>query len=157
MCRLGKLISILMNFPVSRLLFPALWCKSMTRQPGLALTSQNSPPQPPRSWNYSLRKLYVYECFVCIRVHALYASLVPLEVRSRQRIPWNWSYNGLLWAAMWVLGIEPKFWARVASSLSQFSGLELMFNILILSVWVCMCVAHACECWCLQGTLNPPS
>lgn len=42
------------------------------------------------------------------------------EARRRHWIPWCWSYRWL-WAVTWVLGIEPRFFARIASFLNDWA------------------------------------
>lgn len=44
-------------------------------------------------------------------MYAPCGSLVPMEVRRRQWIPWNRSYRGLI-ADIWVLGIKPRWSVR---------------------------------------------
>jgi hypothetical protein len=44
----------------------------------------------------------------------------PMEARKDHQIPWNWSYRQLGAAAIWVLGVEPKFSGRTASTLNHW-------------------------------------
>ena len=61
---------------------------------------------------------------VCMSVHHIHA--VPAEARRGCQILWSWSYRSL-WAAMWVLGIQPRLSPRatlrpsVSPSPSEYS------------------------------------
>ena len=57
--------------------------------------------------------LYVL-CFASVYVCSPQACL---EGGRGPQIPWNWSYTWL-WAAMWVLGTEPRSFAKATSALS---------------------------------------
>lgn len=43
--------------------------------------------------------------FTCTYVCVLHVCLVPVEVRRRRLIIWNWSHR-LLWTVVWFLGID---------------------------------------------------
>ena len=51
--------------------------------------------------------------FLCVLVFCLWGC----------RISWNWSYRQL-WAAMWLLGIEPRSFGREASALKSLNHLS---------------------------------
>ena len=57
---------------------------------------------------------YVYGCFACMYVRL---CLVHGEAWRGHQVPWNWSYRQL-WAAMWVLGIEPRPFRRATNTLN---------------------------------------
>lgn len=54
--------------------------------------------------------------FMCI---LLACTFLPLEARRGQWIPWDWSYRHL-WAAKWILGLEPGSSERVAGALNDW-------------------------------------
>jgi hypothetical protein len=45
------------------------------------------------------------------------------EARSEGPVPWDWSYRAL-WAAMWVLEIEPRTSGRASSTLNHWPSLQ---------------------------------
>ena len=67
---------------------------------------------------------YVHWCFLtaCISVKGY-------------RIPWNWSYRQL-WAAMWMLGIEPWSSGRAASALSCWAISPARLHLQIQQTWL---------------------
>ena len=65
--------------------------------------------------------MYCY--FYCMHVRVPHVRLVLLEVKRRHKIPWNWRYRWL-WAAIWVLGIEPGSSWRVTNDLYYWASLK---------------------------------
>ena len=66
--------------------------------------------------------MYMFMCLpACMFMH--HVCTVPKEARKGCWIPWNWNYS-YLWAAMWVLGIEPGPSGRPASSLNHWASLQ---------------------------------
>lgn len=47
----------------------------------------------------------MYRYFTCTYVCILHVCLVPIEVRRRHWIFWNWNYR-LLWTVEWFLGVD---------------------------------------------------
>lgn len=73
--------------------------------------------------------VYTYDSILC-------ACLVSMEVRRGHWIPWDFNYRQV-WAAMWLLGIEPGSSERVASVLISWATspvLGVVFNIHIIFV-----------------------
>lgn len=58
-----------------------------------------------------------YFTYIDILPAYLFNSAVSVEVRRGQQNPWNWHYRWL-WAAIWVLGTEPRSSGRAAMLLS---------------------------------------
>lgn len=79
-----------------------------------------------------MHNIYVYifniwvSCLpVCLYVCVPHAFLILTEVRKGCWISWDWNYSQL-WAAMWVLGIKPSWWAtNDLYQLSHLSSLDL--------------------------------
>ena len=73
---------------------------------------------------------YVYECFVhmtgcvCLCV-CVWTTRMPGA--WGRRIPWSWSYRQL-WAAMWVLGTEPRSSARTASAINHWGNILALLH-----------------------------
>ena len=58
-------------------------------------------------------------CVCCLHVWAPHTCLA----RSGGQSLWNWCYRWV-WAAMWVLGTEPRSSGRAASALKQWASLQ---------------------------------
>ena len=80
----------------------------------LQMKIQFSPKES--HWENKLLFLFIFYFFIFLKIHLfLYALLFCLHERLWGcHIPWNWSYRKL-WAAIWVLGVEPRSSGRVRS------------------------------------------
>lgn len=85
----------------------------------------------------------VYGYFACMYICAPCVFLGLAEIRREHQMLWNWSCRWV-WAAMWVLGIEPRSTGRAASALKHWAtSPALMMMVLCLSQRVCWCL-HIC-------------
>jgi hypothetical protein len=84
--------------------------------------------------------LNVHWCFVCMLVWG-YQKL------------WNWSY-WRLWAAMWLLGVEPRSSGRTASALNHWATFPLVFLFIILFIHICLVNIRFFFFLCSPGTYS---
>lgn len=54
----------------------------------------------------------------CAYMYVCYLHAVPEEARRGSQIPWDLSY-GRLGVTVWMLGIEPQSFGRVATALNN--------------------------------------
>lgn len=59
------------------------------------------------------------KCFACLYTYKPYEYMVLTEIRRGHWMPWNYTY-GWLWATIWMLGIEPRSFARTRSALNYW-------------------------------------
>lgn len=65
--------------------------------------------------------ILLYRCFAYMYVCELCVRLVIVKVRWGCCIPWNWS-SRWLWAAIWVLGINPRSSARTVIAFNYWAN-----------------------------------
>ena len=88
--------------------------------------------------SYSLIFLIITLYFLCALVFCLHTCLC-----WGCQIPWNWTYRQV-WAAMWVLGIEPGFSGRAVS---------------VLNLWAISPAPNGCSLrsWVAEHCSSPPT
>lgn len=59
--------------------------------------------------------------FACMHIWAPCPCLVPKDTARKHQFPWNHSYYGCLWAAMWMLGTQPQSSTRAISALNHWA------------------------------------
>ena len=62
-------------------------------------------------------RIWVFCLHICMHTVCVCVCLVLTEARKGYQISWNWSYRQV-WAAIWVLGIEPKSSRKAGSALN---------------------------------------
>lgn len=94
----------------------ALFCASLSILWTLSLSDSQITVVYDFCLSLFLKDLFTVFCIdinMCLDAYMCTSCVYePVEIRKRHRIPWVRSYKWL-WATMWLLGIEPRSFAKV--------------------------------------------